>query len=557
MLVDVALQWFIAVPLDRVLQITTKGFAILIPIAFSFALMCLTVGLVVHGYVKFNFFPSIDSDFVTASIEMNDSTTFAMTKRVTEDVRLAAISAGQKLQTRLSDRALDVIVGVNVVIGQGVASGGPNGGRPSRGSGLSNVVVQITDPTQREWNAKEFEKIWRDEIGAIASVEKLTVSAELIGAGDPVSIELSLPDGKDIAPLINNLKTKLRNIPGLFAIRDNYSSGRLEYRLALREEARLYDVTLLDLAKQTRAGFFGIEATKVQRGSDNVAVMVRYPSNERDSISDLLNTRISTRDGNQIPLSSVAKIEEGQSPSKIRRRNGRQITTVTADLDVSMNTSAQANRLIATKIIPQLKIKYPKLIVAFGGEQRTQGDAQRALSQALGIALFIIFALLALIFKSYVQPIVVMCAIPLGMIGAITGHFIMGIPLTILSIFGIIGLAGVVINNSLVMVDLYNEHMKVGMSAREAVILGTKQRFRPILLTSLTTFLGVYPLIMETSLQAQFLIPLAVSIGYGVLFGTVITVMTVPAVFISQHLLIQRIKKILSAFRMEGSPKIF
>jgi multidrug efflux pump subunit AcrB len=152
----------------------------------------------------------------------------------------------------------------------------------------------------------------------------------------------------------------------------------------------------------------------------------------------------------------------------------------------------------------------------------------------LGIALFIIFALLALVFRSYVQPIVVMSAIPLGLIGAVTGHYIMGIPLTILSIFGIIGLAGVVINNSLVMVDVFNEHIKNGMVVREAVILGTKQRFRPILLTSLTTFLGVYPLIMETSLQAQFLIPLAVSIGYGVLFGTVIIVLTVPAIFMAQ-----------------------
>ena len=219
---------------------------------------------------------------------------------------------------------------------------------------------------------------------------------------------------------------------------------------------------------------------------------------------------------------------------------------MTADLDTAISTSSEVKVLIETDLIPKLKAKYNNLILTSGGEQREQADAQAALSQALGIALFIIFALLALVFRSYIQPIVVMSAIPLGLIGAVSGHYIMGIPLTILSIFGIIGLAGVVINNSLVMVDVYNEHIANNMVVREAVILGTKQRFRPILLTSLTTFLGVYPLIMETSLQAQFLIPLAVSIGYGVLFGTVIIVLTVPALFMAQHYVALAFKVVIS-----------
>ena len=219
-----------------------------------------------------------------------------------------------------------------------------------------------------------------------------------------------------------------------------------------------------------------------------------------------------------------------------------------------MATSSAVNALIEADILPALIAKYSDLIITSGGEQRQQSDAQAALGQALGIALFIIFALLALVFRSYVQPIVVMSAIPLGLIGAVTGHYIMGIPLTILSIFGIIGLAGVVINNSLVMVDVFNEHIKNGIAVREAVILGTKQRFRPILLTSLTTFLGVYPLIMETSLQAQFLIPLAVSIGYGVLFGTVIIVLTVPAIFMAQDYVSRGLRAIYAAVFSKPGP---
>ncbi|MEO1406038.1 MAG: efflux RND transporter permease subunit, partial [Pseudomonadota bacterium] len=177
----------------------------------------------------------------------------------------------------------------------------------------------------------------------------------------------------------------------------------------------------------------------------------------------------------------------------------------------------------------------------------TQGDAQAALSQALGIAMFVIFSLLALVFRSFVQPIVVMIAIPLGLIGAVTGHYILGIPLGLLSIFGIIGLAGVVINNSLVMIDLYNEYLARGYEVAEAVVAGTKDRFRPILLTSVTTFLGVYPLIMETSLQAQFLIPLAVSIGYGVLIGTVVIIFAIPAVFVLIHRVTSAAKSISGA----------
>jgi multidrug efflux pump subunit AcrB len=544
--VDTGLQWFVRVPLDAVLRFTTKGFAILIPIAFAISLMMMTVGLLAFGYVKFNFFPSIDGDFVTASIEMNDGTTFDMTQKVAEDVRLAALKAGSMIQDGLPQSAPSVIVGMNVVVGRGIAAGGPGGGTAANGATIANVVVQITDPTQRSWESSEFEAVWRNAIGPVASVKTLSVSAELIGAGAAVAIEMSLPDGDDISPVVADLRENLRRIPGLFSLQDDNSAGRLEFRLALREEARLYGVTLADLANQTRAGFFGLEATSVQRGADNVSVIVKYPANERDSLSDLLSTWITTPSGDQIPLSTVAKIEEGQAPAQILRRDGRQVTTLTADLDTAISTSSEVKVLIETDLIPKLKAKYNNLILTSGGEQREQADAQAALSQALGIALFIIFALLALVFRSYIQPIVVMSAIPLGLIGAVSGHYIMGIPLTILSIFGIIGLAGVVINNSLVMVDVYNEHIANNMVVREAVILGTKQRFRPILLTSLTTFLGVYPLIMETSLQAQFLIPLAVSIGYGVLFGTVIIVLTVPALFMAQHYVALAFKVVIS-----------
>ena len=363
---------------------------------------------------------------------------------------------------------------------------------------------------------------------------KIFINSFLINAGDPIALELSLPEGQDIRPVVEDLRGVLFGISGVFDIRDDRSAGSLEYTLSLKDEARVFGLDLDDLALQTRNAFFGAEATRVQRGQDDVRVFVRLPEDERDSIADFLDTRIRTPAGDLIPLGTVAEIAEGRSPTEILRRDGRTITTVTANVDSAVITGQEANAYLRAEVLPPLIERYDGLIVEFGGEQRQQGDAGSALGTAFGLALLLIFALLALAFRSYVQPIVVMVAIPLGLIGAIAGHLIMGLPLTLLSIFGIIGLSGVVINNSLVMIDLFNEYLDKGYDTATAVVEGTKDRFRPILLTSLTTFLGVFPLIMETSLQAQFLIPLAVSVGFGVLFGTAIIILTVPSVFVAQ-----------------------
>ncbi|MEO0484503.1 MAG: efflux RND transporter permease subunit [Pseudomonadota bacterium] len=531
--IDRALKWIIQGPLDAALRFSVRRF--LIPIAGVVALMMLTVGLLSFGYVRFQFFPSIDGEFVTANVEMTDGTTFARTEAVADDLRQASIRAGERLQATLPEDAPNVLIGQYVVVGIGAGGGGPTGDAAPVAPTLGQVVVEITKASERSWETAEYEALWREEVGRIAGVNVLTISSSLVDAGDAIAVELSLPDGQDITPIVAELRAGLGNIPGVFQILDDSSAGRLEYKLALRPEARLYGLTLQDLATQTRNGFFGVEATTVQRGQDSVAVMVRFPSEDRDSLSDLLDTRIATPSGDLIPLSTVARLEEGLSPSEIQRQNGRRVTTVTADVDQSVITNGEANQIIRAELLPPLLEANPGLKAGFGGEQETQGDAQAALGQALGIAMFVIFALLALVFRSFVQPIVVMIAIPLGLIGAVAGHYLMGIPLGLLSIFGIIGLAGVVINNSLVMIDLYNEYLAKGYDVADAVVEGTKDRFRPILLTSVTTFLGVYPLIMETSLQAQFLIPLAVSIGYGVLIGTGVIIFAIPAIFIVVH----------------------
>ncbi|MGR3492047.1 MAG: efflux RND transporter permease subunit, partial [Shimia sp.] len=551
--IDKGLKWFIRVPLDAILRFCVRRF--LIPIAGVIGLMILTIGLIANGYVRFEFFPSIEGEVVTASIEMTDGTTFEMTERVANDIRAASERAEARLQEQLSLTA-PILEGQYVVVGRGGGGGGPEGGSAAQGATLAQVVVQVTPADQRDWPTPDYTALWREEVGEIAGVTSMTITSSLVDAGDAISVQLSLPGNEDIAPIVEELRAGLEAIPGVFAIQDDNSAGTLEYTLALRPEARLYGLTLQDLALQTRNGFFGIEATSVQRGQDNVAVMVRFPQEDRNSLSDLLDTRISTPQGDLIPLSTVATLVEDRAPATINREDGRRITTITADVDQSVNSNAEANRIIREDLLPPLLDANPGLNASFGGEQETQAEAQAALSQALGIALFVIFALLALIFRSLVQPIVVMIAIPLGLIGAVTGHLIMDIPLGLLSFFGIIGLAGVVINNSLVMIDLYNEYLGKGYDVVDAVVEGTKDRFRPILLTSVTTFLGVYPLIMETSLQAQFLIPLAVSIGYGVLIGTGVIILAVPAFFMLVHRITSGLKWAAGGFQSREEPEM-
>ena len=529
---DGGLRRFVRGPLHRLLTFSTNRWTV--PLATVVALMVLTVGLVRHGHVKFSFFPAVEGSFVTADIEMADGGAFARTAEVAERVRRAAALAGEAIEAANPDLPGSAVEAISVVVGQGATITGPNGGPGKRGGTRASVVVRLLDAERRDFPTAEFESLWRAEIGALPGIRRLNLSASVVNAGDAISLELSLPDGEDIAPVVADVRAALEAIPGVQDLRDDASAGRFEYTFALRDEARVHGVTLADLASQVRHAFFGYEATRVQRGDDDVRVFVRLPDAERAGLADLLDTRIVTPAGHRVPLGTLARIEEGRSPSEILRRDGRTITTVGADVEAATTTAGEANAYIRDTVLPELEARYPELLVEFGGEQRTQGDAGAALARAFLGALLVIFALLALIFRSWVQPLIVMVAIPLGLIGAVAGHLLVGIPLGLLSIIGIIGLSGVVINNSLVMVDLYNEYLAAGFGTRHAVIEGTKERFRPILLTSVTTFLGVYPLIMETSLQAQFLIPLAVSIGYGVLFGTVIIVLAVPALFVAQ-----------------------
>ena len=264
-------------------------------------------------------------------------------------------------------------------------------------------------------------------------------------------------------------------------------------------------------------------------------VYVRLPEDERNAIADVESYLVRTPGGREVPLGRVASVRFGRSPTTIRRKDGLRVLTVTADVNTTIVTGGEVTNRLDSSILPELVARDPDLSYSFGGEQQEQVDSFGALGGGFALALLAIYALLAIPFASYTKPLIIMAAIPFGVIGAVLGHMLLGLQMSIMSMFGIIGLSGVVVNDSLVMIDFINERMRRGMSGRQAIIDGAKARFRPIFLTSLTTFLGVAPLVFETSLQAQFLIPMAASLGFGIVFGTVVLMLIVPALTMVQH----------------------
>jgi multidrug efflux pump subunit AcrB len=302
-------------------------------------------------------------------------------------------------------------------------------------------------------------------------------------------------------------------------------------KLALKDTGRVLGLTLSDLARQVRQGFYGDESQRIQRGRDDIRVMIRYPEQNRRSLADIENMRIRLPNGAEIPFKTVAEVEYGRGYATIKRIDRRRVVSVSADVDESIANAGQINAELNASVLPRLAAEFPGLQFRFGGEQRERNESLGSLWANFAIALLAIYGLLAVQFRSYAQPAIVMSAIPFGLVGATLGHLIMGFNLSILSMFGLVALAGVVVNDSLIMIDLINRERRPGVSLVDVLRDSAVRRFRPIMLTTLTTFFGLLPMITERSLQARFLIPMAISLAFGVMFATVITLFLVPSLY--------------------------
>ncbi|MBW4968281.1 efflux RND transporter permease subunit [Pseudoalteromonas sp. CR1] len=472
--------------------------------------------MITSGWTKFIFFPRIPSETVRVNLTLPTGTPFEVTNKYVIDM-------SEKAQ-QLQDKYRDPDTGESVILNILATTGG-RGGVSNSGA----VRFEITPAEKRESDigSRELASEWRDLIGVIPGAESLTFRAEIGRSSDPIDVQLSGTSLTILQDVADNIKNRLATYPTVFDIADSMSDGKEELRIELTQQGLALGLNRVNVAGQVRNSFFGSQVQRIQRGRDDVRVMVRLPIDERRSIADLQNILINTPDGGSVPLSHVATLTAGQSPSTINRIDRYRTLNVTADIEKN-NTNMTVLQADLAQYLDELMQQYPGVDYKLEGEAKEQRESFGSLAWALVFVFFIIYALLAIPFKSYLQPIIVMSVIPFGMIGAVVGHWIMGMDLTIMSLLGMLALIGVVVNDSLVLVDFINKKRSEGGDLIEAVKLAGASRFRPVMLTSLTTFIGLMPLLFEKATQAQFLIPMAVSLGFGIIFATFITLLLVP-----------------------------
>ncbi len=533
--VDAQLNRFVRGPLDRALRFATDWPAV--TLAGAVAMLVLSISLLPAGIVPMTLADDVEGDIATVVLEMPDGATASRTYEVAGELE----AAGRRVIERLSrDRPADappLLSGVTVTVGLGSRLEGGLNPEPTLNpqANIATIEFKLLGAQQRRISTGEVVQAWREEVGVLPYVRGITFSGEIFTLGNPVEAVLSHPDPERLARIADSVVAGLHGVEGVYDIRSDHAPGIPEVQLEMRPEARTLGLTLQELAGQVRAAFFGAEAVRVQRGREEVRVYVRLPEEERSSITDIEGYLIRTPGGGEVPIISAAALSQGVSPSALRRRDGQRVVTVTADVDASVISSDEANDILAGSILADLAATFPGLTYTFGGEQQQQLESLDALYRGFAVALIMIFMLLAIPLRSYAKPFIIMAVIPFGFIGVILGHWILGVALSAVSFMGIFGLSGVVVNDSLVMIDFIDQKLSDGTAPKTAIVEGAKGRFRPIMLTSVTTFLGFMPLILERAIQAQFLIPFAASLGCGILFTTAILMMVVPALY-TMHL---------------------
>ncbi|GAA4877561.1 efflux RND transporter permease subunit [Ferrimonas pelagia] len=493
-------------------------------LAFFLGLMILCGGLIGSGMVRFIVFPNIPSDFINLNLEMEPGVSERQTLKVVQQLEESLFATDDAIR---EEYGVDVVNHSFVYLGSRTAAG---------------MVIELTKGEDRPMlDAVAIAAHWREIMPEMVGVKILDINASTGDGGSDVAFRLNSTNMDTLLTATEALKAKLAEYQGLYDIQDNFSSGSQEIRLAIKPEAQALGLSLADLARQVRWGFFGYEAQRILRNKEEVKVMVRYPAEQRRTIGHLENMRIRTPQGQEVPFSSVATIELAKSFSAITRTDGVRSITVKARAFKDKVEPGKITAEINQEFIPELKLRHPGLTTALDGSAEEDAENTLLMLQGTFFALFTIFALMAIPLRSYSQPLIIMSVIPFGMIGAVVGHFLLGIDLSMLSLFGIIALAGVVVNDSLIMVDFVNQSRAEGHSLKEAVQQAGTQRFRAIVLTSLTTFLGLVPITLETSLQAKIVIPMAVSLAFGILFATVVTLILVPALY----LILDDVKRLL------------
>ncbi len=497
--------------------------------AAAVAALLVSIGYVASGHLRFSPLPPVEADNLVAFLVMPQGTSAEVTAQALDRLEASA----RELENELTDagalpfRHILTSIGdqpfrarqTSSAVGVAASVAAPH---------LGEVNIELAPADERTTAAQKLLARWRELTGQIPDAVELSFNADLFSTGVPIDIQLAATDLDDLRAAADEVKAALRLYPGVTDVTDSIRVGKQEVRLAITPEAEALGLSLGDLARQVRQAFYGEEAQRIQRGRDEVKVMVRYPESERRSLANLETMRIRTRDGDEVPFDVVARLEHGRSLAAIQHTDGKRTVNITAGVDRRQTRSNLVLADLEQEVLPSILADHPGLSYSLEGQQRQQRESTGGLGKSLLLALFAIYALLAIPFRSYLKPLVIMSAIPFGMIGAFGGHALMGRDLTVNSLIGIVALAGVVVNDSLVLVDFIHRRQRHGTPLHQAIYEAGARRFRPIVLTSLTTFAGLTPLLLERSEQAQLVIPMAISLAFGVLFASVIVLLLVP-----------------------------
>ncbi|MBW2243882.1 MAG: efflux RND transporter permease subunit [Deltaproteobacteria bacterium] len=527
-------------------------------VSMAVALLMLTAGAMASGWLPFSFFPSVESDYVSASVTMPLGTPADVTRRAVLQLEESA----NQMKTALDEefRTTDgrsLIQHRLATVGEHPAvTGGPPRPAGLGGTHLGGVVVELVSGNDRPpgFSSKWVRDRWREATASIPGIEELAFSADYMNAGSPIFLELKSADIDQLQRASEAVKIRLAGTAGVYDITDSWRDGKQELKLQILPSAEALGLSLRDLASQVRQAFYGEEAQRIQRGRDDVKVMVRYPEQERRSLADLDELRIRTPEGGEVPFYAVAEADRGRGYATIKRADRQRVVDVTAEVDSKQTNANQILGALKAEFLPSLIAANPGLSYSFEGEQREQQKTMAGLVKNFGFALVLIYALLAIPLRSYGQPLIIMAVIPFGLVGAIAGHLLLGLQFSMMSVFGVVALSGVVVNSSLVLVHYINGRRDAGVGLVDAVREAGVARFRPIVLTSVTTFAGLSPLLWERSMGAKFLIPMAASLGFGVIFATVISLFVVP----SSYVILQDLQRLWpgAGSREEKGPRL-
>ncbi len=480
-------------------------------------LFMFAISMLVTGAVNVTFFPAIYGDTVSARIKMYNDASFGQLQDNLFIAEQAAIQADEQLQT------LHNAQGSGIGSLQVIASNDRDG----------SLRVELNNTA--EYEIPEFAEKWQELIGQLEGAKKFQVLSTL-EVIESFKLEIKARDEDTLNHAGKALLDYLATVEGLSSIDHNLSQGEPQYKFTLTEQGRALGINSSMLAQQVLQSFGGDIVQRFQKEDDEIKVRVRYPLADRQTLSDINSANIRTKQGDIIPLISVARVETVNQPEEITRINGERAAFISAVVDKSMSSPGQIVRKTQKDIVNSLNAKYPELRISFAGEAEEQEETTQSMSSMFALTMFIIYALLAIPLKSYIQPFIIMIVIPFGIIGAIFGHWINDLTLSILSLNGIFALSGVVINDGLLLVSKYNDLRKdKQLNPRDAIVNACTGRFRAVLLTSFTTFAGLLPLLSEASLQAQFLIPAAAALAYGILFATFITLLLIPVILMINH----------------------